>query len=91
MFLKPLSLPTSFILTQISLVVFVVKNATFTFLYPSAHIKNILHIQKKKKYYLHKVINNFDYFLQLKVIHLFFNFYIFNGIAFKPDLINIFH
>ena len=64
MFLIPIPLPISFILTQISLVVFIVKNATFAFLYRPADIKYCSYIQKKKKnfYYLHKLINNFQCF-----------------------------
>ena len=47
MILTPIPLPTSFILTQISLVVVViVKKSTFAFLYPSADIKYNLYIQK---------------------------------------------
>ena len=46
MFLTPIPLPTTFILTQISLVFFTVKSSTFAFLYPSADINYILYIQK---------------------------------------------
>ena len=60
MFLTPIPLSA---FTQISLVVFIVKNPTFAFLYPSADVKYISYIQKKKInfYYLHKVVNNFIY------------------------------
>ena len=44
MFLTPIPLPTFFILTQISPVVFIVKKSTFAFFYPSADIKYILYI-----------------------------------------------
>ena len=58
--------------------------------------KTILYIHKKVNfYYLHKVVNNFWLFTLIKITPSFFNFYIFNGIAFsraalKPDLIKFF-
>ena len=72
MFLTPIPIPTSSILTQISLVVFIVKSATFAFLYPSADIKYILYIQKKKInfYYLHEVVNNFIYTKKINFYYL---------------------
>ena len=53
----------------------------------------ILHIQKKKINfcYLHKVANNFECFSVIKITHRFFYFSIFNKIAFKLDLIELFH
>ena len=75
MFLTPIPLLTSFIFTQISLVVFIIKNSTFAFLYPSADI-NILFIQKKKNInYLHKVVNNFIYTQKNRFVLIIFDYF----------------
>ena len=70
MFLTLIPLPTFFIITQISLVVFIVKNATFAFLYPL--ILNTVYIYKRKKtnfYDLHKMINNFIHTTPKNIIY----------------------
>ena len=48
-FLIPIPLPSSFMLSQISPVYCTLKNGTPAFIYPSAHIRYILHIYKKNE------------------------------------------
>ena len=78
-FLTPIPLWTSFILTQISPAVSTVKKSTFAFLYPSADITYISYIQKKKDFFFwwHKVLNNFWLFSPIKITGSFFNSLIF--------------